>query len=210
MACVGLAVSLPLMAGPLSFVKPDVTIEPPLDNQTVTVSLPFTNVSAAAAIIREIRTECDCVQTSSMPATVGAGQIGAILLSFRARVRNGAEVVRAEVITGSGEAYAISVTANLRSNIEVTPQTLLWESGQPRETLEFVVSPTGRGKLRFTKVVAVKEARVEMLPGKDPSCIRVLVTPPLGDKRFQDVVLVTATMEETGETKVYDLHVRGE
>lgn len=187
-----------------------VEIELPIDMQKVDVAFPFKNASGSTVRIREIVAECDCVQTMVEPSEIEPGQTGEIRLQFRAKVRSGTEVIRAEVITDGSETYPISVTAKLSSHIEVTPRTLDWKKGESREPREFVVSATGLGKLRFTHVAAVRDAKVEMFPGEDSTSIRILVTPPSGDKRFQSVVLVTATLEETGETKVYDLHVRGE
>lgn len=209
-ACLWMGVSLRLAAAQLEFAQPHVTIELATDKQAATATFPFTNISPTLVDIRDIQTECDCVQAEAMPTSVGSRQSGRVSVNFRARVRNGTELVRAKVITDAGEIYPISVTANVHSYVDIAPLTLHWRKGELREGREFVVSSTGLGKLRFTHVAAVRDAKVEMFPGEDSSSIRVLVTPPSGDKRFQSVVLVTATLEETGETKVYDLHVRGD
>lgn len=152
----------PVAASQLVFSQPHIALELPLDTPQVSVAFTFKNAAESLVRILEIRTECNCVQTSMVPLAVEAGRTSEIVLRFRARLRNGTDAIRAEVITDRNENYPISVTAKLRSYIEVTPRTLHWRKGEPREPREFIVSPTGLGKLRFTHVGAVKDIKAEM------------------------------------------------
>ena len=138
---------------------------------------------------------------------VEAGKTGEVTLSFRSKLRNGRDIIRAKVVADNGEIYEISVSAKLRSYIEVSPQKLYWMKGEKRDAKEFIVSSTGLGKLNFSKVVAVKNSKVEIQQGEDPATIRVHVTPPAGESPFQDILVVSAVVDETNVTKLYDLHV---
>lgn len=199
-----------LGAAQLVFDQPQVEIALPIESQEVRAAFPFRNTSAAAVRILEVKTECDCIQTSVSPHEIEAGKTGEVIISFRSKRRNGTDTIRAKVVADNGEIHEISVTAKLRSYIEVSPLALQWKKDEERTAKEFIVSSTGLGKLHFSKVAAVKDSKAEMLPDADPSSIRVLVTPPAGDKPFQGVVLVIAVLEESNETKIYDLHLRGE
>ena len=116
-------------------------------------------------------------------------------------------MVRAKVVADNGEIYEISVSAKLRSYIEVTPLALHWMKGEKREAKEFIVSSTGLEKLHFSKVAAVKDSKVEIQRGEDPTVIHVRVTPPAGESPFRDVLVISAVVEGTNETKLYDLQV---
>jgi hypothetical protein len=199
-----------LHATQLAFDRPHVELELPIDSQEGRTGFPFRNTSLFEVGFLEVKTECDCIQTSVTPAVVAAGQTGEVALKFRSKLRNGTELVHAKVVVGNDEMHEISVRAKLRSYIEVRPLALHWRNGEKWEAREFIVSSTGLGKLQFTKVAAVKDSKVEVRPGKEPESIRVLVTPPAGDRPFRDIVVVSAVLESTGETKLYDLHVRGE
>lgn len=202
-------VPLPLAANELVFDRPRVEVTLPTDSNEAKVAFPFKNTSSSSVRIREIRTDCDCIQASGPTQEIDAGKTGEITLNFRSKLRNGTDRFRAVVSADNGEFQEISVTARLRSYVEVQPLTLRWRKGEKREPREFVVSSTGLGKLRFTKVVA-NDSKVEILSARDPETIRVVVTPPTGDPPFRDTVIVSAVLEGTGETRVYDLHVRGE
>ena len=199
-----------LHAAQLAFERPQVELELPMDSQEGRAVFLFRNSSLFAVRILEVKTECDCIQTSVTPAIVGAGQTGEITLRFHSKLRNGTDLVRAKVVADNGETYEIAVAAKLHSYIEVSPRALHWMKGEKRDAKEFVVSSTGLAKLKFSKVAAVKDSKVEMLRDSDPASIRIHVTPPAGDRPFQDILVVSAVVEGTNETKVYDLHLRGE
>ena len=194
-------------AAQLVFDQPSVGVELPVDGQEAKAVLRFRNNSESMVRILEVRTECDCIQTSVSPNGIEAGKSGEITLQFRSKLRNGTDMVRAKVVADNGEIYEISVSAKLRSYIEVTPLALHWMKGEKREAKEFIVRSTGLEKLHFSKVAAVKDSKVEIQRGEDPTVIHVRVTPPAGESPFRDVLVISAVVEGTNETKLYDLQV---
>lgn len=213
LAAIGYAMAtalVPAVAEQLVFSQPGTTVELAADEQTATVVFPFANRSARPVVIREIRTECDCVRASVSPSAIDAGQSGAVSLRFHARIRNGTEVIRAEVVADDGVRYPLSVSAKLHSYIEVTPRMLQWPRNEPRKARELVVRSTGLGKLRFTQAATIGGAGADLLKGADAGSVRVLVSPPQGDKPFQGRVVVAAVLDETNETRLYEIPMRGE
>jgi hypothetical protein len=193
----------------LSFDCSAVELELPMDVQKGKAVFRFTNVGPRPVTIREIRTECDCVQGSVKLGAVEPGDSGQLTLGFHARVRNGRETIRAEVITENGNTYPVFVAVKLHSLIETTPQVLRWSGGEPREAKEFAISSTGTEELRFTKAISVTGTKIEVLDGGEPQSMRVRVIPPNGDGKFQDSLLVTAVLVRTGEARVYSLPIVG-
>lgn len=192
------------------FDKPQIELALPVDVNEGSVSFPFRNTSSNSVKIFNVRTACDCIQSSAPEQEIGAGKIGEIKLNFRSKLRNGADLLRAVVAFNNDEFHEIAVSVKLRSLIEVQPLTLRWMKGEKRDAKEFIISSTGLAKLQFAKVTAVKDSKLAVLRDSDPATIRVRVTPPAGDRPFQDILVVSAELEGTGETKVYDLHVRAE
>jgi hypothetical protein len=206
----GLAICSRLQAGQLVFDQPQVEIALPVDSQEGRATFPFRNTSPAAVRILEVKTECDCIQASLPTRVIGPGQTGEIVLKFRPKPRNGTELLHAQVIADNGETHDISVNVTSRSYIDVRPLTLQWRKGEKRDTREFIVSSSGLAKLQFSRVTAIKGSKVEIVRGDDPTSIRVSVTAPAPDGPFQDTLVVSAVLADTGETRIYDLHVRGE
>jgi hypothetical protein len=202
--------SLSLGATELGFDQPHVEVMLPIDVQEAEVAFPFKNKSATTIKILEIRTECDCIKSSIPTHAIGANETGVLSLNFHSKLRNGTEVVRAKVVADNGETHEISVSAKLRSYIDVKPLSLHWMKGEKRDAKEFIVSSTGLAKLQFTKVAAVNDSKLELLRDSDPATIRVRVIPPAGDRPFHDILVVSAVVEGTNETKIYDLQVRVE
>ena len=202
--------SLSLGATQLVFDRPQVEVELPTDNQEANLVFPFRNTSTSSIRIIEVRTECDCIQTSLPPHEVEAGKTGEVTIRFRSKLRNGTDTIRAKVITENDEIHEISVRVKLRSYIDVSPLTLHWMKGERRDAKEFIVSSTGLAKLQFSKVSAVKNSKVEIQRGEIPTAIHVHVAPPAGVDPFQDILVVSAVVEGTNETKLYDLHVSAE
>jgi len=208
--CCGVLTSPLLSAAELVFYHPSVEVHLPIDSQEAKAVFLFTNPSQSAVRVLEVRTECDCIQTSMPAHEVEAGKTGEITIRFRSKLRNGTDVVRAKVVTESNEIHEISVSAKLRSYIEVSPLTLHWMKGEKRDAKVFIVSSTGLGKLNFTKVASVKNSKVEIQRDENPTAIQVHVTPPAGADLFQDILVVSAVVEGTSETKLYNLHVSAE
>lgn len=192
----------------LSFQRSTAELKLPVDVQEAAAEFVFTNTGISPVRLLRVETECDCIQTSIPGHAIGANETGVVSLKFRSKLRNGTEVVRARVIADNGEIHEISVNAKLRSNIEVTPQSLHWMKGEKSDAKEFTISSTGLRKLQFSRVSAVNGSKVELRRGEDPSTIRVRVTPPAADSPFRDVLLVSAVLEGTDETRIYDLHLR--
>jgi len=194
----------------LAIAQPHREIELPIDGQESDIVYSCKNVSDNTIEIREIKTECDCTQAFVIPSALEAGQSGEITLRFRAKFRNGTELIRAQVITDRNETYDISASAKLRSYVEVIPRILQWRKGEKHVAKEFIVSSTGLAKLSFFRVSAVKDSKVEIQRSKDPATIRIHVTPPAGEIPFRDILVVSAVVEGSNETKLYDLPVNGD
>ena len=194
----------------LIFEQANVDITLPIDQSDAEAAFIFKNSANVEVRILEIETDCECVKTAFTPPIVASGQSGQVTLRFRTKLRNGTETVRVKVVADNGEIHEISVSAKLRSYIEVRPQALRWMKGEKRDAKEFTISSTGLGKLNFIKVTAVKATKAEIYRGKDPSSIRIQVTPPTSDGPFQDVLLVSAEIEGTNETRLYDLHLKAD
>ena len=208
-AC-GLDLSSSLRATPLIFDRPSIEVELPPDSQEGRAVFPFKNASSSSVRVLEVKTECDCVQASVAPPVVEAGQKSEITLKFQSKLRNGTDLVRATVVADNGETYAISANVKLRSYIEARPLVLHWRKGETRGAKDFLVSSTELARLQFTKVAAVKNSKVEVLRSEDAASIRVRVTPAPTAGPFQDILVVSALVEETGATMIYDLHLKGE
>ncbi len=132
-----------LRATQLVFEQSRIESELPIDNQEAKAVFLFKNTSQSTVRVLEVRTECDCIQTSMPTHGIEAGKTGEITLRFRSKLRNGTDVVRATVVTDSNETHEISVSTKLRSYIEAKPLSLHWLKGGIREAKEFIVSSTG-------------------------------------------------------------------
>jgi hypothetical protein len=138
-----------LKAGQLTFDRLSIGLELPIDMQEGHAMFAFKNSSLAEARIIDIRTDCDCIQAVANPVDISAGKTGEIAIRFHSGLRNGTDVIRAKVVTADNEIYELSVTARLRSYIDVSPLSLHWRKGEARGAKEFLVSSTGLGKTPF-------------------------------------------------------------
>lgn len=203
----------PLMGqvhGELKFDYIETTATLAVDQQEDTVVFRFKNTSDRAVEVLEVKTECDCVRATAVPSNIAAGSWGEVTVQFYARIRHGEELIRVTLNTDAGESYPLSINARLRSYIETSPRYLSWQKNEPREPKEITVSSTGLGRLSFERVRATSKVRTELLPGDVPGLIRVRVFPPDNQQPFRGLILVVTTLEETGETRVYDLRAHGE
>lgn len=201
---------IPECHGTLRFELPILELSLPVDVHQASASFPFINAGESPIRILRIDTECDCSYAFASPDRLAFGQSGEVVLQFRARKRHGTETIRATVVTDGGGSHDISVITKLKSYIEADPESLVWKKDEAREPKEFTIRSTGLGKLRFTKATATSGAQADLISDGTHQMIRVQVTPPAGKKPFRGGVLLIAAVEETGETKMYDLHVRGE
>ena len=158
-------------------------------------SYSFRNATAAPVTITQAVATCDCTLIDLAKKTYAPGESGVLVVRFDPTGRSGTVSRTISVVTDEpgAQPQLLKLTAELPEVLSFTPRDLSWAAGEKPEAKFLDVLVNVREGLELAAARANQpDFKVELVSMTPRTHYRVKVTPPVGAKPQQAVILLRA------------------
>ena len=170
-------------------------LRPQADGTMPVASYPFRNATAAPVTITQAVATCDCTLIDLAKKTYAPGESGVLVVRFDPTGRSGTVSRTINVVTDEPgvPSQLLKLTAELPEVLSFTPRDLSWAAGEKPEAKFLDVLVNVREGLELAAARANQpDFKVELVSMTPRTHYRVKVTPPVGAKPQQAVILLRA------------------
>ena len=170
-------------------------LRPQADGTMPVASYPFRNATAAPVTITQAVATCDCTLIDLAKKTYAPGEGGVLVVRFDPTGRSGTVNRTINVVTDEPgvPSQLLKLTAELPEVLSFTPRDLSWAAGEKPEAKFLDVLVNVREGLELAAARANQpDFKVELVSMTPRTHYRVKVTPPVGAKPQQAVILLRA------------------
>ena len=170
-------------------------LRPQADGTMPVASYPFRNATAAPVTITQAVAPCDCTLIDLAKKTYAPGESGVLVVRFDPTGRSGTVSRTISVVTDEpgAQPQLLKLTAELPEVLSFTPRDLSWAAGEKPEAKFLDVLVNVREGLELAAARANQpDFKVELVSMTPRTHYRVKVTPPVGAKPQQAVILLRA------------------
>lgn len=179
----------------LQWTTVEAVLRPLADGTIPVASYGFRNATAAPVTITQAVATCDCTLIDLAKKTYASGESGVLVVRFDPTGRSGTVSRTINVVTDEPGAPSqlLKLTAELPEVLSFTPRELGWAEGEERtaKSLDVLVNVPGGVEL-VAAWANQPDFKVELVPVTPRTHYRVKVTPPVGAKPQQAVILLRA------------------
>lgn len=179
----------------LQWTSTEAVLRPQPDGAMPVASYLFRNATAAPVTITQAVTTCDCTLIDLAKKTYAPGESGVLVARFDPTGRSGTVNRTINVVTDEPGAPSqlLKLTAELPEVLSFTPRDLSWAAGEKPEAKFLDVLVNVREGLELAAARANQpDFKVELVSVTPRTHYRVKVTPPVGAKPQQAVILLRA------------------
>ena len=179
----------------LQWTSTEAGLRPQADGTMPVASYPFRNATAAPVTITQAVATCDCTLIDLAKKTYAPGESGVLVVRFDPTGRSGTVSRTINVVTDEPgvPSQLLKLTAELPEVLSFTPRDLSWAAGEKPEAKFLDVLVNVREGLELAAARANQpDFKVELVSMTPRTHYRVKVTPPVGAKPQQAVILLRA------------------